>query len=433
MSRMLSALQRIEAKSAGEEPASPKGGPDPKPAKTKKPDGASEPAADTAGGADKEKADPASGRRPADSPAARAKPAAPEAEPKPLSRPPSEPDRAAATLEKVARLVDSAQKGDLVPTQPRGQDTAAKAQPGKIIPQAAPQSPPKKDKSPPGRQPTTAPTARTTAPPEAEPSSADSKKRGPAPSKARSPQPAPAPSETAGRPNPSGKISAPPDGVDSVKAQRESRADTPGAHGARRHCPVELEPHWHRLAETILSEWAGREPVVLMFSSPEENESRAAAGVCLAAALAAAAPDEILLVDANLCEPALAGRLGVVADPSLVDVLVGTAAWQRAVRPTCVRGLALLPGRAAVTDTPVHLRSLGPVIEEVRRHYRFVLVAATSVGYGDTAAIARWCDGVYLWIRLNKTPCRTALQAIDMIERHGGKVAGCVLAEVPGT
>jgi Mrp family chromosome partitioning ATPase len=358
MSRMLSALQRLEAKSSGEEPPSPQlpGSTEPE-----KPEEA--PRANPSVGADAEVLPPGVWDRPC------------------VERSGQLPE----PLEQVARLVELAQQGPAVPAVTEDR-----------------RSPP--EETPPDNATSERVSALT-------PAESD---RGAAEDPVTEPE---AQSDPAIEPE---AQSDPP-----ISTEAPEAADSPSRADAASLAP------WPRLARTIISQWTSEESAALMFTSPEESESRTAAVASLAEALAAEVPGEVLVVDANLCEPALAARLGVASGQGLVDVLDGTAGWQVVVRRTRVEGLALLPGWPAGTHQSVRIATFAPLLEELRGRYRFVLLNAASVGCGDTAAIARYCDGVYLWIRLNRTPCQAALEAIDLIERRGGHVAGCVLTDVP--
>jgi Mrp family chromosome partitioning ATPase len=368
MSRMLSALQRLEAKSSGEEPPSPQ------------PPGATEP----------EKPEQAPRANPSLEADAEVLP------PGVSDRPSVEPSgQLPEPLEQVARLVELAQQGptglaateDHQPPPEESQPDNATSEGGSSFAPGAPDRGAAED-------PATEPEAESDSATEREAESDPATER-------------------------------------EAESDAASSTEEPDTALSPAEVDEEVRDHWRRLAQTIISQWTGEESAALMFTSPEESESRTSALASLAEALGAEIPGEVLVVDANLSEPALAARLGVASGQGLVDVLDGTAGWQVVVRRTCVEGLALLPGRAGASDKSVRIAALAPLLEELRARYRFVLLNAASVGCGDTAAIARYCDGVYLWIRLNRTPCHAALEAIDRIERRGGHVAGCVLTDVP--
>ena len=177
------------------------------------------------------------------------------------------------------------------------------------------------------------------------------------------------------------------------------------------------------LARNILSRMPSEGSAALMFTSPGDGEGKTSTVVCLAGVLAGQAADEVLVVDANFRRPELAIHFASRADLGLVDVLTGRADWREVVCHTGVQHLSVLPGGRFPTHDgqPPKRLDLTPVLDELRRHHRLVIL--------DTAS-ARWCEGTYLVVRLGQTPRRAVRQAVRVVEACGGRVLGCVLTDV---
>ncbi len=231
-----------------------------------------------------------------------------------------------------------------------------------------------------------------------------------------------------------------PDGADLPEPPDPVAADRADAAG------LATEPRWARetriprntlpdplgeLAGTVLNAAPPEAPASILFTSPDSNSLGIDLLVPLAMSLAQRVESDLLLIDANLRRPALAGRLGVEASLGLTDVLTGSARWQDAVRRTVVPGVDLLP--AVPFSTPagpspdrLHLERL---LSEAGGRYRLVLVHATSLEYPEAAPLACQCDGVYLVVRLHATMRRAAVEAASLLRRNGANLLGCVVVE----
>jgi len=183
------------------------------------------------------------------------------------------------------------------------------------------------------------------------------------------------------------------------------------------------------LADNLLSQLRADHPAAWMFTSPGDGAGKTSLLVSLAPALLERTGGELLLVDANLRKPELAGLLGVQSTRGLAEVLMGVAPWRDLVRKTVVQRLSVLPGTKFPTAggrTPQRL-NLAPLLEEFKSEYRLVLLDSASLAYPEVAPMGRWCDGIYLVVRLRQTPRRGVLEAVRVIEDFRGPLLGCVV------
>lgn len=198
--------------------------------------------------------------------------------------------------------------------------------------------------------------------------------------------------------------------------------------GAKVAAPSEPRAYG-KLADKILAQLPPDQGASLMFTSPCQGDGKTEMLVSLAAALVERIAEDVLVVDANLCVPALARHLGVEAPRGLADVLQGTANWQEVVRDTAVNGLRVLPGVSFPTPDgrPPDCSNLEPLLEELCGKWRLVLIDTASLVYPEAAPIAGWCTGTYLIVRLNHTIRRAVEEAVGVIEDCGGRVLGGVV------
>ena len=228
-----------------------------------------------------------------------------------------------------------------------------------------------------------------------------------------------------------------PDPVESAASEESSETEESAPPVASIwRCPaLPTEEHtraYRGLAESILANYPPEEAgVTLMFTSPADGGGTTETLTPLAAAMAEQTGKEVLLVDANLREPALAESFGVVATDGLADVLMGAASWQEVVRQTSVPHLSVLPGVEFSnfgSRLPERL-DLKRLLAELRRRFPMVLIDAASLSHREVAPLARHCTGTFLVVRLRQTARRAVGEAVGVIEGCGGRVLGCVAIE----
>lgn len=186
------------------------------------------------------------------------------------------------------------------------------------------------------------------------------------------------------------------------------------------------------LAANILSQLKPEEPSALLFAAASAGPDKTPSVLVksLAAVLAGQVRGDVLAVDLDLRRPTLADEFHIQAERGLADVLLETAAWQDVVRPSGVEGLSVLPGRESPAADATAFGSLRParLLDQLRRHYRLVLLDAGALRPQDLAPWTRSCEATYLVLNLGQTSRRAARQAVRTFERAGGRVLGSVLS-----
>lgn len=140
------------------------------------------------------------------------------------------------------------------------------------------------------------------------------------------------------------------------------------------------------------------EPLSVAVTSALPGEGKSTVAVNLALALAEVC-DRVLLVDADLRRPALAGRLGLENSAGLSTVLVGRAALDDVVQPWGDGGLSVLTA-GAVPPNPAQLLDsgrLGALLAEVESRYDVVVVdTAPVLPVTDALLVSRCTRGTLL-------------------------------------
>ncbi|MGC3996086.1 MAG: CpsD/CapB family tyrosine-protein kinase [Anaeromyxobacter sp.] len=183
----------------------------------------------------------------------------------------------------------------------------------------------------------------------------------------------------------------------------------------------------YRLLYQRLLRLAARRPArVVAVTSAGRGEGR----TTTAANLAFTAAQEgrpVVLVEADLRRPALAGLLGLAPRAGLAEVLEGTAELGQAVAR--VGGLSVLCAGEA-RDGALALRSprAPAVMDQLRAAYELVVLdAPPALAFADGDRIASAADLALLVVRAGLTPrpvVRLALEAL------GERAAGVVLNDV---
>jgi len=192
------------------------------------------------------------------------------------------------------------------------------------------------------------------------------------------------------------------------------------------------EEHYRSLTENIHGQLPSGRATVLLLAGLGNAEHDDAILAPLAATLAERIAAEVLIVDGRFGRSESLDRLAVGAKRGLADVLSAKVDWREAVSKTVVQGLSVLAGAkpAAGDDRLRQPFDPTPLLGELRRHFRLVIVATNSPAGSYTSCWARHCDGVFLIVRLGQTPRRAAERAIRTIEQSGGRVLGCILTDV---
>lgn len=167
---------------------------------------------------------------------------------------------------------------------------------------------------------------------------------------------------------------------------------------------------------------------VIAVTSPGAGEGKTLTSINLAGALANGNEARVLLIDADLRRPAVAGQLGLTDSPGLADVLTdeGTQLAQVVQR---IDPFNLDVVTAGTAKTAIHqlLRSsrLDGMLRDARERYDFIVIDTPPLlPVFDSALLAKASDGVLMIVSANQTPRKLLGEALNLLDP--AKVLGIV-------
>ena len=177
----------------------------------------------------------------------------------------------------------------------------------------------------------------------------------------------------------------------------------------------------------------GAQVKVIAITSAMSGEGKTTASVCLARVMAMAG-DSVILVDCDLRERSVSRVIGAeAAKCGLLEVLAGTAALAAAVRVDKRTGAHYLP-LAQTADAPQDVfgsAAMDQLLEALRAMYDVVVLdTAPVLPLADTRVIAAKADVVALLVRWRKTPRKTAIAGLKLLQAGEACVGGAAIARI---
>jgi capsular exopolysaccharide synthesis family protein len=169
---------------------------------------------------------------------------------------------------------------------------------------------------------------------------------------------------------------------------------------------------------------------IVAVTSPGVGDGKSITAINLAGALAQAPDARVLLVDADLRRPAVAGllALGASDNPGLVNLILDpTLTLERVARPRPPFNLSVISAGEVPPSPYEVLKSprLGALLEEARGRYDYIVVDAPPLcPVQDCRVIAHWVDGFLLVVAAHHTPRGLVSEALNVVEP--GKVLGLI-------
>jgi capsular exopolysaccharide synthesis family protein len=171
---------------------------------------------------------------------------------------------------------------------------------------------------------------------------------------------------------------------------------------------------------------------VLLVASALPREGRSTVAVNLAALLARAGR-RVILVDANLRNPALHTAFGLGNARGLSDLLSGGGDADALAQATSVPGLRVLTSGPLPDDPTCLLEKpeLAALMESLRAaNDAVILDVPGTLGLADAPAMARHADGIIMVVQSGRTARRDILGAVQTLCANGTPVAGVVVNRV---
>ncbi|MCW2794019.1 MAG: chromosome partitioning protein [Nocardioides sp.] len=211
--------------------------------------------------------------------------------------------------------------------------------------------------------------------------------------------------------------------------------------GVERRVVVSVEPHGRqaeafRQLRTNLQflDVPGEGPDLrtIMVTSSVAAEGKSTLAANLAVALAETG-ERVLLVDADLRRPSLAGLLGLEGAVGLSNVLIGHVSVADVVQDWGSTGLQVITS-GSVPPNPGDLLgspSMARLLTELRTDYRYVVIdAAPLLPVADSAILAHAVDGTALVGNVTKVTRHQMVESLSILDRASARVLGVVLNQV---
>ncbi|HEY7116930.1 MAG TPA: polysaccharide biosynthesis tyrosine autokinase [Tepidisphaeraceae bacterium] len=202
---------------------------------------------------------------------------------------------------------------------------------------------------------------------------------------------------------------------------------------------VELEPAGD-VAETYRTIRTGvffgtpeRESRTILVASPAPGDGRSTVASNLAIAMAQAGK-RVLLLDADFRRPVQHRIFEIRPGTGLSSVIAGHEPVEKAIQPTGVKGLDILPA-GPVPANPSELLnspSFGELLEELSVRYEHVVLDSPPVmAVADARILAAMCSVSVLVLRAATTTRRAATHAKGALHSVGAHLLGVVVNDVP--
>ncbi|MCA1664498.1 MAG: polysaccharide biosynthesis tyrosine autokinase [Myxococcales bacterium] len=167
----------------------------------------------------------------------------------------------------------------------------------------------------------------------------------------------------------------------------------------------------------------------LLVTSALPREGKTLVTLNLAIVMAQAGK-RVLVIDGDLRRPSVSAALGVRGSDGLTDVLLASVSLDKAIRPTRVQNLSVLPA-GTIPPNPSELIEtprFREILEQCAAGYDTVLIdSPPAVPVNDPAVLAGYCDGVVLVVRSHQTSRDQADRARRKLIDTGARIIGVAL------
>jgi len=148
----------------------------------------------------------------------------------------------------------------------------------------------------------------------------------------------------------------------------------------------------------------------------------------------AQAGQHVILLDADFRKPMQQEIFEMTKEPGLSNVLAGVTTLDKAIRPSSIAGLDILPCGRDVPNPSEMLNSemFAELMSELSSKYdRVVIDSPPVMPVTDACILGAICDVTLLVLRAEKSTRKTAQQARDGLLSVGAHILGAIVNDVP--
>jgi polysaccharide biosynthesis transport protein len=169
-----------------------------------------------------------------------------------------------------------------------------------------------------------------------------------------------------------------------------------------------------------------------MVGSTRPSEGKSLTSVALAS-IVSGRGRRVLLLDADMRHSGLSKYLEIGGGKGLSNYLRGEDAWEAMIQTAQPFDFDIIPSGRQPPNAAELLAGdrFGELLQTLGAKYDHVIVDAPPVlGLADAPLIASAVSGVVMIIEANRGKVRMIAQALDRLERGGGKVFGAVVTKL---
>lgn len=192
--------------------------------------------------------------------------------------------------------------------------------------------------------------------------------------------------------------------------------------------PFVMQEAYKALRTNVMFSLPGSDCKCIGITSASPHEGKSTTAVNMAISLAQI-EKRVLLIDADMRIPTIAGKLPVKAVPGLSDFLVGQAKIEEAVRSVEGFGIHVLPSGNVPPDPTglLEAKQLEYLFSAVRKIYDYVIIDLPPVNaVPDAAILSRYVDGYLMVVREKQTEHRSINEALKQLQLAKANVLGFV-------
>lgn len=192
--------------------------------------------------------------------------------------------------------------------------------------------------------------------------------------------------------------------------------------------PFQAKEAYKALRTNVMFSMPGTDCKCVGVTSAMPSEGKSTTAINLAISLAQIGK-RVLLVDADMRIPSVAGRMKVPGAPGLSDFLVGEAKIDAAIRAMEEYDIHVLPAGNIPPDPTglLEAQQLENLFSAIRKTYDFVIVDLPPVNsVPDAVILAKYIDGYLLTVREKVTKHKYVVETLKQLKLANANIVGFV-------